>query len=66
MELLFDGCLREKTTDVDFPLLFLRIILFHNKSIDGYQQFNQDEDNSRPGAALEMVRLIDRLFTIQD
>ena len=31
--------------------------------IDGYQQFNQDGDNSRPGAALEMVLFIDRLST---
>ena len=31
--------------------------------IDGYQQFNQDGDNSRPGAALEMVRFINRLST---
>lgn len=31
--------------------------------IDGYQQFNQDGNNSRPGDALEMVLFINRLST---
>ena len=31
--------------------------------IDSYQQFNQDGDNSRPGAALEMVLFINQLST---